>query len=247
MIPLKEKRHSKSFRAISFRATGKIIHKGDHEEFNTIEEIFKNLPEKEQKKIKKRIEDLFKNTVTLMLIGEGAVGKSSITRRYIDGNFVFGKYDPTVGDFEMKSIELFGISCNVDIFDSAGQEEYKSFIDSNIHKVDIIVYVVSPESKHSITRAKKDLKKYRKNPSLKPFVLQVLVMNKMDLVKKVHLENRKEINKLSSEFGVPLYKMSALHNINVHVHIDDIIRRWAMQAEPKKSDSEMVKSKCIMQ
>lgn len=47
-------------------------------------------------------------------------GKSALTVRFIQGNFV-DKYDPTVEDSYSKVIDVDGITCMLDIMDTAGQ------------------------------------------------------------------------------------------------------------------------------
>ena len=51
------------------------------------------------------------------------VGKSALTLQYMYGDFV-EEYDPTSADSYRKQINLDGTEMNVDILDTAGQEDY---------------------------------------------------------------------------------------------------------------------------
>lgn len=49
-----------------------------------------------------------------------STGKSALTVRFIQGNFV-EKYDPTIEDSYRKLVEVDGTACMLDIMDTAGQ------------------------------------------------------------------------------------------------------------------------------
>jgi Ras-related protein Ral-A len=67
----------------------------------------------------------------LIMVGSGAVGKSALTLQYMYGEFV-EQYDPTKADSYRKKVVLDGEDCQVDILDTAGQEEYSAV--SRIYK-----------------------------------------------------------------------------------------------------------------
>merc|ERR1719355_454014 len=64
----------------------------------------------------------------IVVVGAGGVGKSALTVRFIQGNFV-EKYDPTIEDSYRKLVEVDGTACMLDIMDTAGQEEYSALRD----------------------------------------------------------------------------------------------------------------------
>jgi len=51
------------------------------------------------------------------------VGKSALILKYMYGDFV-EEYDPTKADSYRKKVALDGVECQIDILDTAGQEEY---------------------------------------------------------------------------------------------------------------------------
>jgi hypothetical protein len=64
----------------------------------------------------------------IVVVGAGGVGKSALTVRFIQGNFV-EKYDPTIEDSYRKQVAVDGVACLLDIMDTAGQEEYSALRD----------------------------------------------------------------------------------------------------------------------
>lgn len=62
----------------------------------------------------------------VIVVGAGGAGKSALTQRFMYGNFV-EEYEPTTADSYRKIIEVDAEKCQLDILDTAGQEEYVSF------------------------------------------------------------------------------------------------------------------------
>ncbi|KAF9395339.1 hypothetical protein BGX21_009968, partial [Mortierella sp. AD011] len=65
----------------------------------------------------------------VIMVGSGGVGKSALTLQYMYGDFV-EEYDPTKADSYRKKVTLDGRDCQIDILDTAGQEEYAAIRDN---------------------------------------------------------------------------------------------------------------------
>lgn len=85
-----------------------------------------------------------KNLYSVAVVGDGAVGKSSITIQFIHGKFI-DEYDPTIEDSYRRQITVDDHNCVLDILDTAGQEEYAAMRDQymRITKGFIMVYDVT--------------------------------------------------------------------------------------------------------
>jgi hypothetical protein len=59
----------------------------------------------------------------VIMVGSGGVGKSALTLQFMYGDFV-EEYDPTKADSYRKKVTLDDQECQIDILDTAGQEEY---------------------------------------------------------------------------------------------------------------------------
>ena len=74
----------------------------------------------------------------ILLMGNSGVGKSSIIQRYMKKTFE-ESYKCTIGvDFLMKTLEIKGKTVKLQLWDTAGQEKYKSMVSSyyrgaNVH------------------------------------------------------------------------------------------------------------------
>ena len=75
----------------------------------------------------------------VIMVGSGGVGKSALTLQFMYGDFV-EEYDPTRADSYRKRMELDGRDCQIDILDTAGQEEYAA-VHSYYKKYLLILFV----------------------------------------------------------------------------------------------------------
>ncbi|KAJ9080709.1 hypothetical protein DSO57_1022112 [Entomophthora muscae] len=74
----------------------------------------------------------YKQTLPLhkvIMVGSGGVGKSALTLQYMYSDFV-EEYDPTKADSYRKKVVVDGEECQIDILDTAGQEEYAAIRDN---------------------------------------------------------------------------------------------------------------------
>ena len=90
-------------------------------------------------------DDQLLTTLKLLIIGDSAVGKTSLFLRFTDDAFE-AKRVATIGvDFKVKTITIKGDKVKLLIWDTPGQERYKTVIRSYYRGVQgaILVYVVT--------------------------------------------------------------------------------------------------------
>ena len=117
----------------------------------------------------------------IVVLGAGAVGKSSLTVRYVTGDFL-DEYDPTIEDYYRKLVEVDGEPAYMDILDTAGQEEFSSMQDEFFRqgKGFLLVYsIISKDSFNHCRTLRNKIKRARDDPEKK--LALVLVGNKCDL------------------------------------------------------------------
>ena len=116
----------------------------------------------------------------LILIGNSGVGKSCILQRYIRHSFE-ESYKCTIGvDFLMKSVIINGISVKLQLWDTAGQEKYKSMVSSYYRGANVALIVFDLTSRPSFDALPLWIENFYKNgPEQKNIIL---IGNKKDLV-----------------------------------------------------------------
>ena len=115
----------------------------------------------------------------LILIGNSGVGKSCILQRYMKHSFE-ESYKCTIGvDFLMKSVIIKGITVKLQLWDTAGQEKYKSMVSSYYRGANVALIVFDLTSHESFEALPLWIENYYKNgPEQKNIIL---IGNKKDL------------------------------------------------------------------
>ena len=132
--------------------------------------------------------------INLITLGDGQVGKTSLILRYT--NDYFGNnYIATIGfDYKFKNEKLKnGEEITVKIFDTAGQEKYRSLAANFLKKADGIILVYDITYKISFENLNKWLKDINENAKGLPIVL---IGNQTDLE-----ENREVSKEEGNEFA----------------------------------------------
>ena len=118
--------------------------------------------------------------VKLILIGNSGVGKSSILNRYMNKTFE-DSYKCTIGvDFLMKSIEINGKTVKLQLWDTAGQEKYKSMVASYYRGANVAFVVFDLTNHESFDSLPLWIENYYRNgPEQKNIIL---IGNKKDMI-----------------------------------------------------------------
>ena len=126
----------------------------------------------------------------ILIIGDSAVGKTSLLLKYVD-NFFPETHMATIGvEYKTKNIETSKYKVILHLWDTAGQERFKSITKSFFNNANGIVFVYDITNKESFDGVKnwiKDAEPYGKFES-------ILCGNKIDLDKKreVKIDTLKE-------------------------------------------------------
>ena len=142
----------------------------------------------------------------IIFLGDQSVGKSSILNRFYQDKFE-PDYQATIGlDFHSKNTEINGENIRLLLYDTAGQEKFKSLIPVYIRDANIILVVYDITIKDSFTHTEhwvnqtKDLKRED--------AIFVLIGNKIDLEDR-RTVSTKEGEDYATEKGFIFHEVSA--------------------------------------
>nr|XP_054771803.1 ras-related protein Rab-23-like [Lytechinus pictus]XP_054773057.1 ras-related protein Rab-23-like [Lytechinus pictus] len=123
--------------------------------------------------------------IKVVIVGNGAVGKSSMIQRYCKGIFT-KDYKKTIGvDFLERQIEFNEEDVRLMLWDTAGQEEFDAITKSYYRGAQAGVLVFSTVDRDSFEAIDKWRVKVEDEVGNIPLVL---VQNKIDLVEQAVLE-----------------------------------------------------------
>ena len=145
----------------------------------------------------------------MIVIGDAGVGKSCLTLKASKGNFD-DTYSPTVGfEFLSFNVKIDSKVIKLQIWDTCGQEIYRSLISSFYRNASLAMMVYSIDSKESFNHIESWLKevKLQSNPDIKVF----LIGNKADLEdsREVQLNEAKQFKE---ENGIHYFNEASAKN-----------------------------------
>ena len=148
----------------------------------------------------------------LILIGNSGVGKSSILQRYMNKTFQ-ESYKCTIGvDFLMKSLEIDGKIVKLQLWDTAGQEKYKSMVSSYYRGAHVALVIFDLTNHSSFDSLSLWIENYYKNgPEQKNIIL---IGNKKDLVELRQI-TQEEIDTFSETNNMIYFETSAKDGDNI--------------------------------
>lgn len=150
--------------------------------------------------------------IKVVIVGNGAVGKSSMIQRYCKGTFT-KDYKKTIGvDFLERQIVLDGEEVRLMLWDTAGQEEFDAITKSYYRGAQACVLAFSTTDRDSFEAAHSWKMKVEDECGEIP---TVLVQNKIDLVDQ-SVVDPEEADLLARALGCRLLRTSVKEDINVN-------------------------------
>ncbi|KAF7730163.1 hypothetical protein EC973_002771 [Apophysomyces ossiformis] len=180
----------------------------------------------------------------VIMVGSGGVGKSALTLQYMYGDFV-EEYDPTKADSYRRKVMLDGQECQIDILDTAGQEEYAAIRDNYYRSGEgfLCVFSVCEHESFEHTQEFRDQILRVLDDDTIPFIL---VGNKVDLA---HLRKvpSSEAEQLAQDWNCPYLETSAKTRQNVEEVYTMLMRSIRKRKEQlQMTEGKAKKGKCII-
>jgi len=150
----------------------------------------------------------------LLLIGDSAVGKSSVLLRFCDNAFQDGTVNLTSVDFKTKTVQVDGKPYQLQVWDTAGQERFRTITSSfyrGAHGI-IVVYDITDQS--SFNNVKLWMQEIQRYASAG--VCKMLVGNKQDLDDR-RVVTTSSAKEYASGLNVPFLETSAKTGYDVEL------------------------------
>lgn len=152
-------------------------------------------------------------SVKFIIVGNQSVGKTNIIHRFTKGEYQ-GEYISTIGmDFISHNIELDNNVINIQIWDTAGTERYRSVTKgyySNSTCAIIVYDITNIKSFDSVKEWIEECKSYT-NPN----ILLILAGNKSDLSEERGV-TEEEGKELANQYGMTFFESSAKDGKNIN-------------------------------
>ena len=178
--------------------------------------------------------------IKIILVGNARTGKTSIINRYYSNTFTLNTLMTVSMNYVSKKLKINNKNIVANIWDTAGQEQYRSVNQLFIKDSDIVIFVYDITDKQSF----EDLDYWHKFEELGENPLFGLVGNKVDLYDE-EVVTDEEGEELGKEWEAFFGLLSAKEDNNsVHKFFEDIIKLYLK----KKSGQEnkLVKTQTIL-
>ena len=166
--------------------------------------------------------------IKIMVLGNTAVGKTSFILKYTENTYQEVHLSTVGVDSKEKHITLDGKKYRLSIFDTTGQERYKSLAFSLIKNTDgiILIYDVTNESSFKAVPDWIQSAREKKGENYPMIILG----NKIDLEdeRKVKTEDGEE---LAQKYGLDFYEISNKENVNIENAILTLVKKILVYIE----------------
>jgi len=161
------------------------------------------------------------DTIKLVVMGTGGVGKSALTIQYVQQQFVT-QYDPTIEDSYRRQANVDGKNVMLEILDTAGTEQFKAMRDLYMRNGEgfILVYsVIAVSTFNDLSELREQIMRVKDGD-----VPMILVGNKADLDSQ-RMIAKAQGEELAKSFGCGFLEASAKTRLNVDEIFNEVIRQ----------------------
>lgn len=171
----------------------------------------------------------------IVIIGDHAVGKSSLMFKYTDDSFNDFLTGTTGIDLKRKNVKIEDVEYKVLIYDTPGHDRYRQFAKSQIKSMDGIIVVFDVTERSSYNNTSTWLKSIHENSQEGAVV--IIVGNKIDLesMRQVSSEEGFQITNINK---LKYFETSAYSGKGVDSAFDFIVGEAANNRKHKKHLSE---------
>ena len=171
--------------------------------------------------------------INIITLGESSVGKSSIINRYVENNFDYNFVSTLGVDFRKKNININGEDIRLKIWDTAGQEKFRSIQKQYYRNSDGILLVFDVTKFETFNVLEEWINNIKNQTSND--IIVVLVGNKIDLNNKVISDD--EIKNFANDNKFKYFLTSAATGKNINEVFDYIVKEiYNIKSKKKKND-----------
>jgi len=150
--------------------------------------------------------------IKLLLIGDSGVGKSCLLLRFSDDSFT-PSFITTIGiDFKIRTIELEGKRIKLQIWDTVGQERFRTITTAYYRGAMGILLVYDVTDEKSFNNIRNWIRNIEQHAT--ESVNKILIGNKCDMVEKKVVDSARG-KALADEYAIKFLETSAKNSINV--------------------------------
>ena len=162
--------------------------------------------------------------IKLAVLGKSLVGKSALTFRFISDKFPT-EHDTTVEDQYKTMATINDTQCELEILDTAGQDDYQTMLDTWIEFGNCFLLVYSIEDADSFKQIKFKYDRIVQLKGKEKFSVAI-IGNKCDLPDSKRKVTKSEAENFAKNIGVAFLEVSALTRANVKEAFTQVVYNY---------------------
>ena len=178
------------------------------------------------------MDDLARTVFSLALLGESEVGKTSLIMRLCNNEFNEHELSTVGKESHMYPVKLHGHDMKIKIFDTAGQERFRSLIVKTFKIAEAIMLVYSIGNKRSFNQLDEWLRELSQNVDTTKIPI-IIIGNKSDLDEEDRVISYDEGKNYAEKKGYHFYETSVKNNKNISECFNDIFEQLYKIYEPE--------------
>ena len=175
----------------------------------------------------------------ILLLGESSVGKTCFLLRYCDADFQESISTQGI-DSRIKDLKRNGQKIKLSIYDTAGQERFRSLVQNLYKAADGILLIYDVSKVESFNLINKWINGIKENVDIEKIGF-IVVGNKIDLPESKKEVNEKMEKDLEKQLGYKIIEASAKEDINVTESFELLVDKMIKLKEEKIDKIKSIK------
>ena len=167
----------------------------------------------------------------VLFVGDTSVGKTQIINKFVNNSFKEDYKTTTSASCVLKSVEYNGEKIKLELWDSPGQEKYKSITENFYKGSQLIVLVYTVDDKNTFENIQNWVNDVKNNTTENPRFL--LVGNKCDL-KEGRQVTKEEAEEYAKKYNMEFIEVSAKEGTNIEKMFNSIIQELLEDMEKEE-------------
>ena len=181
--------------------------------------------------------------VKLVVLGKSLVGKSALTYRFISDKFPT-EHDTTVEDQYKVNLTIEEINCELEILDTAGQDDYQTMMDTWIEFGNCYLIVYSIDDEESFNQVKFKYERICQIKNNEQFSV-LIVGNKCDLSDSERKVKTEEVENFCRSNGIEYLEASALKKVNVKEAFTQVVHDYLIKTKINNKEKGGISCPCF--
>lgn len=163
----------------------------------------------------------------IIILGNSAVGKTSLINRFLKENFIFETMKTIGIETYNKVVEVCGLKINLIFWDTSGQVIYRQVLPSFYSRASGVIIVFDVSNRQTFEDLKIWLDEIKRHSNVRD-AIKVLIGNKIDCERQVSTE---EASAFAKKYDLAYLESSAKDDINVQKSFEYIAKKISKNRE----------------